>query len=106
MTAVVAPGAEPGQWRLVNRTTTGADVLVQAEHRPAAAPWRRSLQRLRDSAGRLSVAATDDGHFRWVFTGEDGRVVAESPAAHRDAESCRLAFADAQRAARIALNRG
>ncbi|GIF02808.1 hypothetical protein [Actinoplanes siamensis] len=104
--AVVRATSAPGRWQLVSSTATGADVLAQVGNRPASRrhqPWRRPLEQIRDGAGELNVVATGDGHFRWTLTAEDGSAIAESPAVHRDADTCRLAFFDAQRAAGTAL---
>ncbi|MFI1992923.1 hypothetical protein [Actinoplanes sp. NPDC020271] len=107
MTAVI-PGAGH-RWSLISRTSTGADVLAHGDPRPSPRrdlPWRRPLELVRDGDGELSVVATGDGHFRWTFSAGDGHPIAESPGVYRDADTCRLGFADAQRAARAALGRG
>ena len=61
------------------------------------------MARLRDGDGTLSVVAACDGHLKWQLAGPHGAVIVESPAVYRDAAICRAAFADAQRAARVAL---
>jgi uncharacterized protein YegP (UPF0339 family) len=103
-------GAERTRWHLVARTGVGADVLAHAvvpastdPGRGRAEPWRATLRSLRDGDGVMTIAATGDGHFRWVLTGSPGGVIAESPGVYRDAESCRQGFRAAQEAARLAL---
>jgi hypothetical protein len=95
-------GAGSG-WRLINRTGSGADVLARTPVAADPASSRQALARLRDRDGTLSVVAAYDGHLKWQLTGRDGAVIAESPAVYRDTATCRAAFADAQRAARVAL---
>jgi hypothetical protein len=103
ITVMTGRDRTPQGWRLVNRTGLGADVLAHAAAAPALSR-REALERLRDGDGALSVVRVPDGHFKWTLTGSDGRVVAESPAAYRAAETCREAFTDAQRAAWAALS--
>ncbi|UQU62641.1 hypothetical protein COUCH_26880 [Couchioplanes caeruleus] len=94
---------DPTRWRLINRTSSGADVLAHqatAVHRP---PWPEALAQLREGRGELEVVRDAGMHFRWLLHAADGSVVAESPAVHRDAEACRISFDNARRAARTAL---
>src|SRR5690348_353451 len=91
------------RWRLVNRTPCGADVLAHEASGTDRLAWREAVERLRQGRGHLIVSATTGGHFRWVLRTADGAVIAESPAVHRNADLCRLAFADARRAARTAF---
>ncbi|MEU8606583.1 hypothetical protein AB0C29_01055 [Actinoplanes sp. NPDC048791] len=100
---VPGPRGAGSGWRLVSRTGNGADVLARTTAGPDAASSRQALARLRDGNGTVSVVAARDGHLKWQLTSRDGMVIAESPAVHRDAASCRAAFTDAQRAAHVAL---
>jgi uncharacterized protein YegP (UPF0339 family) len=102
----VRPGRDgvPAHWRLISRTSEGADVLATAPLGAARAPgWQQAVERLRDGQGELRVAAASDGHYRWVLTDRGGEVIAQSPPAYRDADSCRQAFGLARRAARTVL---
>jgi hypothetical protein len=65
--------------------------------------WQRAVERLRDADGNLRITATSDGHYVWVLTDTAGAVIAQSPAAHRDARTCRRAFTLARRAARTVV---
>ena len=102
---VVVSEGSGDRWSLVRRTGLGADVLAHSTAGAAGARrrcWQRAVVRLRDGDGTVCVRATADGHFRWIFTAP-GNVVIESPPVYRDPETCRSAFADAQRAAGTAL---
>lgn len=97
-------------WRLIGRTSSGADVLATGPipadtgGRPGpASSWQDAVGRLRDGVGALRIDHTDDGHYRWTLLGPDEEITAQSPGAYRDAPSCRQAFTVAQRAARTAL---
>lgn len=103
MSTVVAGRDRAPGWRLVSRTRVGADVLARATTGTEPAAWHRAVERLRDGDGTLSVVCVADGHYKWVFADECGTLIAESPPIHRDADVCRRAFTDAQRAARSAL---
>lgn len=98
---VPGPSTDARRWRLVSRTGSGADVLAQAAARDGSG-WR-AIRRLRDGDGVLDVVATDDGHFRWTLTSQEGGVIAQSPPVYRDPAACRTAFDDARRAARVVL---
>jgi hypothetical protein len=90
-------------WRLIGRTTSGADVLASVRTSGGRPAWRAAMRRLRDGKGELRIVHENDGHFRWRFARGDGLLIAESPAVYLDAQRCRDAFATAQRAARTAL---
>ena len=103
---IAVSGRGSGRWSLVRRTGLGADVLAHSANVPDGSRrrrWQVGVARLRDGEGTLSVRATGDGHFQWVLTAPEDSVIAESPPVYRDPDSCRDAFADAQRAARSAL---
>jgi uncharacterized protein YegP (UPF0339 family) len=99
----VRPGRDgvPAHWRLISRTGAG-DVLATAPigHAARAAGWQQAVERLRDDDGNLRVTPVPDGHYQWVLTDLAGEVIAQSPPAYRDGDSCRQAFALARRAAR------
>lgn len=103
----IRPGRDgaPAHWRLICRTDRGADVVATAPLGCAApAPgWRRAVERLRDGDGTLLVTPESDGHYRWALAGPDGEVIAQSPPAYRDGDSCREAFGFARRAARAVV---
>jgi hypothetical protein len=108
---VIRPGrdGDPAHWRLISRTTIGADVIATAPigpARPAGEAWRRAVERLRDGAGKLQVLPVAGGHYEWALTGPGGEIIARSPAPYRDAEGCRQAYATARRAARTVLGAG
>ncbi|PRY20145.1 hypothetical protein [Pseudosporangium ferrugineum] len=89
-----------GRWRLVSRTRAGADVLAHEAGTPDLLPWRQAVEWLRRGGGEVEVVGTPVEHFHWVLHAADGTVVAESPAVHRDPAVCRIAFTNAERAAR------
>jgi uncharacterized protein YegP (UPF0339 family) len=103
----VRPGHDgtAGHWRLISRTTGGADVLATAPLRRAAGGpgWQQVVERLRDGDGTLVVRLESDGHYRWVLADANGEVIAQSPAVYRDGDSCRRAFSFARRAARAVV---
>jgi hypothetical protein len=103
----VLPGHDgrPARWRLTSRTGTGSDVLATAPLAGdgRASGWQQAVERLRDGDGTLRVSATSDGHYGWALTDTAGAIIAQSPPAHRDADSCRRAFALARRAARAVV---
>jgi len=109
----VVPERAGGRWLLVSHGGLGADVLAHcADPAGGRAPndrrrdWRRAVQRLSDGAGELTVRTTGDGHFQWILTGADRRLIADSPPVYRTADGCRRAFAAARRAACAALDAG
>jgi hypothetical protein len=85
---------------MVQRCEGRSDVLA---HVPRPGGWQGAVERIRDFDGELDVVQVADGHYRWVFADEDGGIIACSPAVHRDAGRCRLAFSDTRRAARALL---
>ncbi|MEV4703159.1 hypothetical protein [Actinoplanes sp. NPDC049316] len=89
-----------GRWRLVNRTPSGADVLAREAGARDRLPWRQAVEWLRRGGGEVEIIGTPAEHFRWVLHAADGTVVAESPAVHRDPAVCRVAYSNAERAAR------
>jgi hypothetical protein len=102
----VRPGRDgvPAHWRLISRTDVGAAVLATAPIGAArSAGWQQAVERLRDGDGNLRVTPGCDGHYQWVFTDPAGEVIALSPTAYQDADSCRQAFTMAQRAARTVV---
>src|SRR3954467_13688653 len=109
----VLPERTGERWLLVSHAGLGADVLAHCVD-PAGgrAPddprrdWRPAVRGLSDGAGGLTVRATGDGHFQWILTGADGRLIADSPPVYRTAHGCRRAFAAARRAACGALDAG
>ena len=108
---VIRPGrdGDPAHWRLISRTTIGADVIATAPiGTPASAgeAWRLAVERLRDGDGKLQVLPVAGGHLEWALTGPAGEIIAQSPAVYRDVETCHQAYATAQRAARTVLGAG
>jgi hypothetical protein len=92
------------RWRLVNRTEHGADLIARsASSRPDDNAALAQLALLCADARPLIVS--NAGHWQWKLAGPDGTVAAESPAIYRDRTTCRHAFADARRAARVVVGR-
>ena len=89
-----------GRWRLVNRKPSGADVLAHEARTTDRPPWRQAVEWLREGRGEVEVIGTPVEHFHWILHAADGTVVAESPAVYRDPAVCRIAFTNAERAAR------
>ncbi|MEU4214156.1 hypothetical protein [Actinoplanes sp. NPDC026623] len=96
---------DPSRWRLIVRTPSGADVLAHEATGPDRPPWPEAVAQVREGSGELEVTRDARMHFRWLLHAADGSVVAESPAVHRDAEVCRLSYANARRAASTVLGR-
>jgi hypothetical protein len=103
----VRPGRDggPAHWRLISRTGGSADVLATAPIGGSARGpgWQQAVERLRDGDGDLHITAASDGHYQWMLTDTSGAVIAQSPPAYSDGDSCRQAFAMAQRTARTVL---
>ncbi|MFI5889996.1 hypothetical protein ACIA5D_07720 [Actinoplanes sp. NPDC051513] len=99
MIAVLNGTGENPDWRLISRTTASADLLARICTDDRTHGWQTAMRHLRDGDGELVVVRTDDGHYRWRFAAPGGAVLAESPPIYRDEQTCRDAFATAQRAA-------
>lgn len=95
-------GPERG-WQLVNGTASGADVLARSTD--DAGDGMSALTALVAYDAPVHVVGAPDGHWKWILTGPAGEVTAESPAVYPDADRCREAFVDAQRAARAVLGK-
>jgi hypothetical protein len=94
---IVIDRADGGyHWRLVRRTSTGADVLARGVGGcPDETACHQAVATLAGVPGEAGlVIQQPDGHWHWRVSGPDGQPLAESPGVYRDATRCGRALAD------------